>query len=65
MTKLQPGEKLYTGAIVSPSFADTYNALTDRIEAFRQEGREPPESLLNGRHNVFDAYARINAVKQI
>jgi hypothetical protein len=51
------GQRLYTGAIVTPDFADLYAALTARIESFRAAGREAPENLLNGRHNALATFA--------
>jgi hypothetical protein len=54
---LKPGERLFTGAIVSPQMAATYNAATDKIEAFKRAGLPVPENLLNGRHNLINSYA--------
>lgn len=57
---MRAGERLYTGAIASPEFAAAYNAATAKIESFRDAGKPAPENLLNGRHNLFDAYALAN-----
>lgn len=57
---IKPGEKLYTGAIATAQFAAAYNRLTRQILDFERAGRKPPESLLNGRHNVFNAFALAN-----
>lgn len=46
------GEKLWNGAIVTPSLAQAYNSLTQRIEAFRAAGLPPPEQILNARHKL-------------
>lgn len=54
---LIPGERLYTGAIVTACFARTYNAATAKIEAFKAAGKPTPENLLNGRHNLLRSYA--------
>ena len=56
-TDLKPGDRLFTGAIVSRQFAETYNAATAKIETFREAGIPVPENLLNGRHNMLAAFA--------
>ena len=54
---LKPGDRLFTGAIVTAGFAATYNAATAKIEAFRAAGKPAPENLLDGRHNLLNSYA--------
>lgn len=54
---LKAGDRLYTGAIVSPEFAATYNAATAKIQAFQNAGKPAPENLLNGAHNLLRSYA--------
>lgn len=49
---IMAGERLWNGAIASHCLAAAYNRLTDKIAAFERAGRKPPESLLNGRHNL-------------
>jgi len=49
---LQPGERLWNGATVTPELASAYNALQSRIESFRKAGRPVPVELLNGAHNL-------------
>lgn len=49
---LKAGDKLWNGAVVTPALAAAYNAATLKIEAFRRNGREAPDNLLNGRHNL-------------
>ena len=51
-TYLKAGERLWNGAIVTTYLAQAYNKITDRVEAFKAEGRIVPEYLLNGRHNL-------------
>ena len=58
MMKLVVGEKLWNGVVVSKPLADTYNALSLKIEAIEREGRQVPEHLLNGRHNLITSVGR-------
>lgn len=51
---LQPGDRLWNGAIVSASFADNYNRLQQRIQSFRDAGLPVPEQLLNGSHAMIN-----------
>lgn len=46
------GQRLWNGALVTPQLASAYNAMQERIEQFRNEGRPVPENLLNGAHNL-------------
>lgn len=57
MIYLKKGDTLWHGGIVSAEFAAIYNATWERIESFRKEGREAPEHLLNGAHNLMNAGA--------
>jgi hypothetical protein len=52
MEMLVVGEKLWNGAIVTPSLAATYNAISQKIAEFEASGRNAPDHLLNGRHNL-------------
>lgn len=49
---IQPGERLWNGAIVTKQLAAAYNAISAKIAGFEAIGRPPPEELLNGRHNL-------------
>lgn len=44
----------YTGVQFTNEQVDTYNALTRRIMMF---GENPPQELLNGRHNLFVSFS--------
>ena len=46
------GDRLWNGVTVTAPLASAYNRLTDKIAAYDRAGRKPPESLLNGRHNL-------------
>ena len=54
--QVKAGDKLYNGAIVTEHFAKAYNAISDRIDRFIADGREAPEYLLNGRHNLLVSF---------
>jgi len=49
---LQAGEKLYNGVIVSEDLAQAYNSLQDRIQSFKDAGKNVPMELINGSHNL-------------
>ena len=49
---IQPGERLWNGAIVTTELAAAYNAISAKIAGFEAAGRLAPEELLNGRHNL-------------
>jgi len=49
--------KLFSGIVMSDLQVDTYNALTSQINRYHAAGITPPESLLNGRHNMLQAVA--------
>lgn len=49
---MREGETLYNGARVSKYLAAAYNSANDHIHAWKALGKEPPEHLLNGRHNL-------------
>lgn len=55
---LKVGEKLWNGAIVTEALVATYNALNLKIEAIEREGRQVPDHLLNGRHNLISNVLR-------
>lgn len=57
MDKIEYGFKAYTGVKFTDGQVDTYNALTERIQSFKNAGMKVPEYLLNGRHNFFQACA--------
>lgn len=46
------GERLWNGKIVTRQLAAVYNSMTAQIERYEREGRQPPQELLNGRHNL-------------
>lgn len=52
---IKAGERLWNGAIVTPDFADVYNAMQSRIQSFKDEGKPVPEYLLNGSHNLMNS----------
>lgn len=49
---LNIGDKLWNGAIVTPSLATAYNALQQRIASFEAAGLPAPMELLNGAHSL-------------
>ncbi len=49
---MQEGERLWSGAIATASFAEAVNAANRKIWAFEDAGQLVPEHLLNGRHNL-------------
>lgn len=53
---MKAGDKLFSGAIVTPWLADAYNAATAKIESFERDGKPVPENLLNGRHNLLASF---------
>ena len=50
--QLKQGDRLFNDTIVTQAFADSYNALTAKIDTYLKA----PEELLNGRHNLFMAF---------
>ena len=57
-THLEVGYKTYTGKVITKAIqVQSYNQLQDRINSFIVEGREIPEELLNGSHNLFVSLA--------
>lgn len=50
--RLTPGERLWSGRVVTPALARAYNRASERIESFERSGRAAPDSLINGRHNL-------------
>lgn len=57
------GETLWNGAIATAQLAAAYNANQDHIHAWRALGREAPEQLLNGSHNLI-ASAPLNVKEE-
>ena len=55
MIRIHTGERLWNGAIVTPSLAMAYNSTLERIESFVAEGRPPPDNLLNAAHNLISS----------
>ena len=49
---LRGGEVVWNGAKISEGMAQAYNRANDHIHAWKALGKEPPEHLLNGRHNI-------------
>ena len=49
---LKAGDRLWNGVIVTAGLAEAYNSTWERINSFKHEGREAPEYLLNGAHNL-------------
>jgi hypothetical protein len=49
---MQAGEALWNGATASKQLAAAYNATQDHIHAWKALGKQPPEQLLNGAHNL-------------
>lgn len=49
---MREGEILFNGARVSKHLAQAYNQTNDHIHAWKALGKQPPEHLLNGRHNL-------------
>ena len=60
--RLKAGDRLFTGAKVTDQGAAAYNSASETIEQFEREGRDPPEYLLNGRHNLLCALAYVESV---
>ena len=54
--QVKAGDILLNGAIATEHFAKAYNAISDRIDRFIADGREAPEYLLNGRHNLLVSF---------
>jgi len=56
MQLLKPGDRLFSGAIVTKEFAENYNRLSIDIEQKEKLGMDT-EALKNGRHNLYNAFA--------
>lgn len=54
---MREGETLFNGARVSKHLAEAYNRVNDHIHAWKAHGKQPPEHLLNGRHNLIASAA--------
>ena len=48
----QEGDTVWNGAKIGKHQAAAYNRINDHIHAWKALGKEPPEQLLNGRHNI-------------
>lgn len=48
----QAGDTVWSGKKINRYIADAYNRVNDHIHAWQALGKEPPEHLLNGRHNL-------------
>lgn len=46
------GDMLFNGARVTKYLAQAYNGVNDHIHAWQALGKQAPEHLLNGRHNL-------------
>jgi hypothetical protein len=53
---LKAGDILWNGAVVSQEFAESYNRLQERINAFEAANRPVPEYLILGSHNLMSGY---------
>ena len=49
---IEPGETVWNGATVNQYVAAAYNRANDHIHAWEALGKQAPEHLLNGRHNL-------------
>lgn len=49
---IQSGEEVWNGATVNQYVAAAYNRVNDHIHAWEAMGKQAPEHLLNGRHNL-------------
>ena len=56
MQLLKPGDRLFSGAIVTQEFAENYNRISMDIEKKDKIGMNT-EALKNGRHNLLNAFA--------
>jgi len=53
MTYAKAGERTIYGGTWTDCAARLYNDLSDRIASYEREGKQAPEHLLNGRHNLY------------
>ena len=58
MKHVKTGERTILGGVWTKDAARLYNELSDRIASYEAQGREAPEYLLNGRHNLYCAQSR-------
>lgn len=49
---MKEGEQLFNGVRVTRYLADAYNRANDHVHAWEALGKQAPEHLLNGRHNL-------------
>ena len=54
---LTVGERLWNGATVTPQLAAAYNKRAAMCDKWRASGREPPQELINGMHNLIASAA--------
>ena len=52
MNHLSAGDILWNGAKVTDKFAKAYNARLDSVQGWLNDGKLPPDELLNGLHNM-------------
>jgi len=52
---MKAGDILFTGAIATKEFADSYNRMSEEIDKKEKIGMDV-EALKNGRHNFFTSY---------
>lgn len=48
----EEGDTVWNGSKINKFQADAYNHVNDRVHAWEAINKEPPENLLNGRHNI-------------
>ena len=53
MTYAKAGERTIYGGIWTDCAARAYNSVSERISQYEREGKQAPEHLLNGRHNIY------------
>ena len=51
------GFTAFNGKVWNSLSVDSYNAMQSRINAFIQDGREVPESMLNASHHLFATFS--------
>ena len=53
MRPAKAGERTIFGSTWTECGARAYNAMSERIAQFEEAGLPVPDSLLNGRHNIY------------
>ncbi len=56
---LEYGFTAYTGVVWTDYQVDMYNKYQNRINTYTRDGLNPPQSLLNASHKLFDMYSLI------